>query len=48
MNQLAEECSRRFFATRKTTKPFPAAVAIESSQPKMMNQFAISTKGSTS
>ena len=41
-NQLAEACSLRILATRKTTKPFPAAVTIESNQPRMLNQLTIS------
>ena len=37
------ECSRRFLAIRKITKLFPAAVTIESSQPKTLSQFSILT-----
>ena len=41
-NKLAErECNWRFLATRKITKPFPAAVTIETSQPNALNQFSI-------
>ena len=36
MSQLAEECNRRFLATRKTTKPFPAAVKTERNQPRIL------------